>query len=171
MRDKLARELARSVISTHYDEFKISAMHPKLSEPKNKMKNGVIVETTTHVDLEVVYHKTNVHKSVSNQNNKLVQVTTKPQNDKVQLIKIDYVKPFQLNMVFLGPIIQLLYIELPMYDPLWKVLVAMTKYIDELGFPNRIKFSISRFYTIEITKESYIEDCNKIKDISFEIPE
>lgn len=171
MCDKLAGELARSAVSSHYDEFKISSLHPKISKPEHKKKKNEIVHTKTAVNLEVVYHKDFVNKRVSDQNDKLIQVSRRSQSDKMKEIKIDYEQPCELNMNFLGPIIQLLYIELPFYDAVWRVVIGITDHIKELGFPARIRCSQTNLLKVEIKKGSYETDLKKITKASFEIPE
>ena len=78
LRDKLAREQARSAVSSIYDEYKIKSLEPKIQTPiskKVKNKQGVEhIQTITKVDFEVNYYKENVHKSVNNDKKNVIKV-------------------------------------------------------------------------------------------------
>ena len=128
------------------------------------------IQTITKVDFEVNYYKENVHKSVNNDKKNVIKVVKNIEKENFNTISIEYQKPFELDTVFLGPIIKLLYIELPIFDAAWRVFIGINGYIEELGFPVKIAFPLNKYITIEITKKKFSTDSKKIKTTSFEIP-
>ena len=166
-RDKSASDQARSAIASYYNEYQIRSICPKISKCKEKTKKGVIVEYQTHVDYEFTYYKNNVHKHLNGDKSEIHKT---PEKDITRFVKVDYKKPFNLNTKFLQPIVQLLYIELPIMRILWEFIIGMTIDIEKFGFPTKICIPLSTFKRLDIKLAKYKEDVKGLSDSLFEIP-